>query len=302
MAKTNGVNKSQAVRDFLKANKKAKNSEVVAALAKQGISITANYVGNIKATNNKRRRAVRQVVAKGGIGIPEVKAALAFLKVAGSVKAATQALAMVRRLGRLCKGGLMTAWTPNQNPLCPSRLHPPDVRIDGYPPLPYGQVDHRHHLSFHRRAARPRSALRSVALNGQVSEISPGVDGAIEETDTKHRFIEYEPTAVFHRDDPRRLCRLVDWRLLCPRTDDDIPGQYAWECNRSVRCLADHERLFGVRVSAVCSYGSRMEFQVLPSHPAAGFPGSLFCSLEVLAAHAGTKTRFQFARQRLGRK
>ena len=98
MAKTNGVNKSQAVRDFLKANKKAKNSEVVAALAKQGISITANYVGNIKATHNKRRRAVRQVVAKGGIGIPEVKAALAFLKVAGSVKAATQALAVAQEI------------------------------------------------------------------------------------------------------------------------------------------------------------------------------------------------------------
>ena len=79
MAKSE-VNKSQAVRDYLKANQKAKNQEVVEALAKKGITITANYVGNIKATHNKRRRAVRKVVAKGGIGIPEVKAALAFLK------------------------------------------------------------------------------------------------------------------------------------------------------------------------------------------------------------------------------
>ncbi len=79
MAKKSEVNKTQAVREYLKANKKAKNLEVVDALAKQGIAITANYVGNIKATHNKRRRAMRTVAAKGGVGIPEVKAALAFL-------------------------------------------------------------------------------------------------------------------------------------------------------------------------------------------------------------------------------
>ena len=71
------------------AHKKAKNSEVVEALAKKGITITANYVGNIKATHNKRQRSVRKVVAKGGVDIPQVKAALAFLKLTGSVKAAT---------------------------------------------------------------------------------------------------------------------------------------------------------------------------------------------------------------------
>ena len=64
MAKSQ-VSKTQAVRDYLKTHKKAKNAEVVEALAKRGITITANYVGNIKATRNKRRRAVRTVVAKG---------------------------------------------------------------------------------------------------------------------------------------------------------------------------------------------------------------------------------------------
>jgi hypothetical protein len=97
MAKS-GVNKTQAVRDYLKANKKAKNQEVVEALAKKGITITANYVGNIKATHNKRRRAVRKVVAKGGVGIPEVKAALAFVKLTGSVAAAKQALAVAQEI------------------------------------------------------------------------------------------------------------------------------------------------------------------------------------------------------------
>ena len=80
MAKKSEVNKTQAVREYLKANHKARNQEVVDALAKKGITISANYVGNIKATHNKRQRAVRKVVAKGGVGIPEVKAALAFLE------------------------------------------------------------------------------------------------------------------------------------------------------------------------------------------------------------------------------
>ena len=98
MAKKTEVNKSQAVREYLRANHKAKNQDVVEALGKKGIAITANYVGNIKATHNKRRRAMRKVVAKGGIGIPEVKAALAFLKVIGSVAAATQALKVAQEI------------------------------------------------------------------------------------------------------------------------------------------------------------------------------------------------------------
>ena len=98
MAKKEGVNKTQAVREYLKANKKARNAEVVEALAKKGITITANYVGNIKATHNKRSRAVRTVVAKGGVGIPEVKAALAFLKLVGSVAAAKHALEVAQEI------------------------------------------------------------------------------------------------------------------------------------------------------------------------------------------------------------
>ena len=92
------VNKTHAVKEYLKANRKAKNQEVVDALAKKGITISANYVGNIKATSNKRRRAVRKVVAKGGVGIPEVKAALAFIKFTGSVAAAKKALAVAQEI------------------------------------------------------------------------------------------------------------------------------------------------------------------------------------------------------------
>ena len=98
MAKQEKVNKTHAVKDYLKANPKAKNQAVVDALAKKGITISANYVGNIKAIHNKRRRAMRKVVAKGGVGIPEVKAALAFLKVTGTVAAATKALAVAQEI------------------------------------------------------------------------------------------------------------------------------------------------------------------------------------------------------------
>lgn len=98
MAKKPKVNKTHAVKEYLKANRKAKNKEVVDALAKKGIEISANYVATIKTTHNKRRRAARKVVAKGGVGIPEVKAALTFLRVTGSVKAATKALAVAQEI------------------------------------------------------------------------------------------------------------------------------------------------------------------------------------------------------------
>ena len=98
MATKGEVNKTQAVREYFRAHKKAKNQEVVDALAKKGITITANYVGNIKAKHNIHRRAVRKVVAKGGVGIPEVKAALAFIKLTGSVAAATQALKVAQEI------------------------------------------------------------------------------------------------------------------------------------------------------------------------------------------------------------
>ena len=91
------VNKTQAVRDYLKANKKAKAQEVVDALAGEGIAVTVGYVHTIKAKHKRRRRAVKTVVAsvvtEGGVGVPEIKAAFAFLKAVGSVVVAKQALA-----------------------------------------------------------------------------------------------------------------------------------------------------------------------------------------------------------------
>jgi len=54
MAKTEGVNKSQAIRDYYKSNPKAKTQEVVDALEKQGVTVTANLVTTVKSAHNKR--------------------------------------------------------------------------------------------------------------------------------------------------------------------------------------------------------------------------------------------------------
>ncbi len=98
MAKTSGVNKSLAIREYFKTNPKAKAQEVVDALAKHGITTTTNYVNNLKTSHNKRHRVVKKAVAKGDIGIPEIKAGLAFIRLTGSVAAAKRALEVAQEI------------------------------------------------------------------------------------------------------------------------------------------------------------------------------------------------------------
>lgn len=52
------ANKSQAIRDFLAANPKAKPRQVVAALKEQGHEITAAYVSTIKSLDKKKNGKV----------------------------------------------------------------------------------------------------------------------------------------------------------------------------------------------------------------------------------------------------
>jgi len=80
----------------------AKNQEVVDALAKKGITLSANYVATSRRPTTSGGGA-RKVVAKGGVGIPEVKAALTFLRVTGSVAKATKPWQWLRRSGRSCR-------------------------------------------------------------------------------------------------------------------------------------------------------------------------------------------------------
>ncbi len=92
------VNKTQAVREYLKAHPRAKSSEIAEALNKRAIKISVGHVSNIRSKSKKRRRAVRAVVAKRGVGISEVKAALALLKACGTAIAAKEALAAAEEI------------------------------------------------------------------------------------------------------------------------------------------------------------------------------------------------------------
>ena len=99
------VNKSQAIRDYAKAHPRAANSEIVAELAKQGVEVTPNLVATVKAKKQKRRQVVKEVVEKRGVGIPEIKAALACLKICGNVAEAKEALAAAEEIKKMFAAG-----------------------------------------------------------------------------------------------------------------------------------------------------------------------------------------------------
>jgi hypothetical protein len=102
MAEKPKVNKTQAVKDFLKANPGVGNTEVANALTKSGIKVSPNYVASIKGKMKTRRKkvkkAVKKVVATRGVGIPEIKAAFALLKLTGGVAGANAALAAAEEI------------------------------------------------------------------------------------------------------------------------------------------------------------------------------------------------------------
>jgi geranylgeranyl pyrophosphate synthase len=94
------VNKSQAVRDYLKEHPRTANKDVAEALSKQGIKMLPDYVatvkGNMKTKKGKRKRrqqAAEVSSVKTGIGIAEIKAAFALLKHCGGITQAREALA-----------------------------------------------------------------------------------------------------------------------------------------------------------------------------------------------------------------
>ena len=71
MAKKPEVNKTQAVRDYLKDHPKAMSSEIAAALTKQGIKINAGYVAGIKTKINKKA-ATKKAVKKSAVAASAV--------------------------------------------------------------------------------------------------------------------------------------------------------------------------------------------------------------------------------------
>jgi hypothetical protein len=108
MAKKPEVNKSQTVRDYLRAHPSTANKEVAEAMTKQGIKISSNHVANIKSKmalakgkGKRRRKAANAMSVKTGIGVPELKAAFCLLKQCGGIDGAREALAAAREIQKI---------------------------------------------------------------------------------------------------------------------------------------------------------------------------------------------------------
>jgi hypothetical protein len=102
------VNKTQAVKDYYKAHPQASNQEVIAALAKDSISVTTNYVSSIKSLGKKKgKKSAKKAIAatapttNGGLNLAQVKAAFRFIKECGDVGAAKAALSAADELKKL---------------------------------------------------------------------------------------------------------------------------------------------------------------------------------------------------------
>jgi hypothetical protein len=121
MAKKQKVNKTQAVRDYLKTHPKAMSREIAAALNRQGIKITAGHVANIKSQSKKKRtvkkaakkQAAAQAAAPAAVEQPakavvtvtleHVKAVALAVKTLGGPSRLNELLGLIKEIGGLKK-------------------------------------------------------------------------------------------------------------------------------------------------------------------------------------------------------
>jgi arginine repressor len=119
MAKKQKTNKSQAVRDYLKAHPEATSGEIAAALNKNGVNIAVSYVANIKTILNKGRKAkkapkqaevveavasvVEKPVKNGGLSVDQVKKVSLLMKTLGGYQRVVEVLDTVKELGGVKK-------------------------------------------------------------------------------------------------------------------------------------------------------------------------------------------------------
>ena len=108
MAKKREVNKSEAVRNYLKEHPGTANKDVAEALSKQGIKMLPDYVATVKSNmkgekgKRKRRQQAAEVVAvKTGIGVTDIKAAFVLLKHCGGLAQAKEALAAAAEIQKV---------------------------------------------------------------------------------------------------------------------------------------------------------------------------------------------------------
>jgi hypothetical protein len=92
--------KSQAIRDYLKANKNAKASEVVSALAEKGITVSAPAVYNLKARNSmgKKRSKARAGGQDIALSITHLLAAKKLVDEVGGIAQAQEAITALAKL------------------------------------------------------------------------------------------------------------------------------------------------------------------------------------------------------------
>jgi hypothetical protein len=119
MAKKPKVNKTQAVKDYLKGHPKAVSSQIAAALTKRGIKITPSYVANIKTTINKtrtaktaaKRRAKAVAAAPAAVDktpadtitLEQVRKVAQTIKTLGGYNGLTEMLEVIKELGGVKK-------------------------------------------------------------------------------------------------------------------------------------------------------------------------------------------------------
>jgi hypothetical protein len=102
--KANGVNKSEEIRQILKANPKIKTKEIAAALGEKGIKVSENLIYLVKGTIRGRRgrkKTSQQAVAKVAAATGSVDALSTILKVksvAGQVGGLKKLKALVEAL------------------------------------------------------------------------------------------------------------------------------------------------------------------------------------------------------------
>jgi hypothetical protein len=112
------MNKSQAIRDALRANRGKTPLEIAELLKAKGVEVNAQYVSTIKSNMRKTSKAVRKVrrgiqragrrshvngASDFGSGLKVIKAAVELLKIAGGMEQAKAALATVEEIGDAMK-------------------------------------------------------------------------------------------------------------------------------------------------------------------------------------------------------
>lgn len=113
MAKSE-INKSQAIREALRAHRGKTPTQIADILKEQGVHVTSAYVSNVKfhtAHRGKRRkvavsgaaRRTRGPGASGNNSLGNLGAALDFVRAAGGLDAAKAALATIDEIGQVVR-------------------------------------------------------------------------------------------------------------------------------------------------------------------------------------------------------